>query len=351
MDVKPLVSIIVPVYNAEQFLPKCLDSLINQTYQEIEIICVNDGSQDASLDILNNYARQDLRIKVIDKENEGVSRARSEALDFVRGTYIMFVDADDWIEAQTCETVVNKAIETSADVIIWPYMRVHNSESMPKNIFDKDVEFDENDVKKKIHRRMIGMVGDELAHPENADALCTVWGKLYKADIIKNNKLEFIDLSEIGTYEDGMFNLYYFEHVKKAIYLNKHMYHYRRTNSDSVTSAYKEDLYIRWQRLFELMHNYIVCNDLSQEYEDALNNRIALSLLGLGLNIFSSSLTSGEKIKLLKYIISQEIYQKVYKNLEFKYFPVQWKLFYGCARYRFSIGVYVLLWVICKCRA
>ena len=113
-----MISIIVPVYNAEKFLTKCLDSIINQTYKNIEIICVDDDSSDKSSKILNEFAEKDKRIKVIHKANEGVSLARNVGLESAKGNYILFVDSDDWIEQSTCEVAINKIIEENADIIM-----------------------------------------------------------------------------------------------------------------------------------------------------------------------------------------------------------------------------------------
>lgn len=107
MKEQPLVSVIIPVYNVERYLAQCLDSVSHQTYQNLEIICVNDGSRDGSPDILRRYADEDARIQVIGKANGGVSRARNDALDCARGEYIMFVDSDDWGEPDACENAVN----------------------------------------------------------------------------------------------------------------------------------------------------------------------------------------------------------------------------------------------------
>ena len=115
------VSIIVPVYNVEQYLVKCLDSLINQTLKEIEIICINDGSTDNSLEILNAYSQKDSRVKVIDKENEGVSAARNIGLEQAQGEYVMFVDSDDYLELKACELAYNQIINSKADLLLFNY--------------------------------------------------------------------------------------------------------------------------------------------------------------------------------------------------------------------------------------
>ena len=347
MKEKPLVSIIVPVYNVEDYLEKCLDNLICQTYENIEIILIDDGSTDKSSQICDEYAAKD-SIAVIHKTNEGVSAARNDGLKAANGQLIMFVDSDDWIETDTCEIAVSAMEESGADVVMWSYISENNGNQSPKTIFGSDTVFEGTDVTEKLHRRLFGLMGEELAHPEYADSLCPVWGKLYKKELIMNNNISFVGLSEIGSYEDGLFNIEVFSQIKKAVYLNKCLYHYRKDNNVSLTKTYKQNLYAQWQNLFDLMQKYIDKNNLPSDYQSALNNRIALSILGLGLNIMSCNCSAVKKIKMIKEIIKSERYKKAYKDLCFNYFPVHWKLFYGCAKYKFATGVYGLLFVIQK---
>lgn len=347
MKEKPLVSIIVPVYNVEDYLEKCLDNLICQTYENIEIILIDDGSTDKSSQICDEYAAKD-SIAVIHKTNEGVSAARNDGLKAANGQLIMFVDSDDWIETDTCEIAVSAMEESGADVVMWSYISENNGNQSPKTIFGSDTVFEGTDVTEKLHRRLFGLMGEELAHPEYADSLCPVWGKLYKKELIMNNNISFVGLSEIGSYEDGLFNIEVFSQIKKAVYLNKCLYHYRKENTSSVTSGYRKDLFEKWQNLFDLMQKYIDKNNLPSDYQSALNNRIALSILGLGLNIMSCNCSAVKKIKMIKEIIKSERYKKAYKDLCFNYFPVHWKLFYGCAKYKFATGVYGLLFIIQK---
>lgn len=114
-----LISIIVPVYNVEQYLSRCVDSLVNQTYHNIEIILVDDGSPDRSGEICDEYAKKDKRVKVIHQSNGGLSDARNTALDIAKGDYLMFVDSDDWIEKKTCEILNRLASDYKADTVIF----------------------------------------------------------------------------------------------------------------------------------------------------------------------------------------------------------------------------------------
>lgn len=343
MNDQPLISVIIPVYNVEQYLPQCLDSVIHQTYPNLEIICVNDGSKDSSREILEHYADKDSRIIVIDQENQGLSGARNTGLLQTTGKYVMFVDSDDWIELETCEEAVMAAEKHCADLILWSYIREYGNESKVKYMFwDDETVLEKAEVRSQLHRRLCGLLGEELRHPDYANALETAWGKLYLAERIVNNHVEFIDTKKIGT-EDALFNLYALGYIERAVYLRKCFNHYRKISKGSLTKTYNEQLFERWQRLFDYMDQYIQDNHLSVEYKDALNNRIALSLLGLGLNIAGSDYTTSKKIQMLKEILSNGRYRDAYKNLDFSYFPIHWKVFYGCAKLRFALGVYVLL--------
>lgn len=343
------ISVIVPVYNADKYIEKCLDSIIHQTYQDIEVICINGSSEDKSLQILNKYAEQDGRIKVHTKPNEGVSLSRNRGIDLAEGEYIMFVDADDWIEEETCETVLQEMEQSQADVVMWSYIREFGETSLPKKIFPQErIIFEGEEVQKRLHRRFIGLVGEEMAQVENADALCPVWGKMYRRSIIEKCQIRFADIREIGTYEDGFFNLEYFAYAKKAVFIDRCLYHYRKDNQNSITSKYKAKLFQQWLELFGRMRRYIEERELPMEYRIALNNRICLSVLGQGLNILESPKGFWEKKRELKQIIMHTAYRKAYREFALKYFPIHWKCFYGCAKKGWAAGVYVLLVCIRK---
>ena len=262
----------------------------------------------------------------------------------------MFVDSDDWIDEYTCEVAIKSATENAADSVMWPYVREMRDKSSKKCLFNEDIIFDELEVKTKLHRRMIGLYGDELNKPENADALCTVWGKLYRSDIVKQNDIQFYDIRKIGTYEDGLFNLEYFHYTKKAVYINKHLYHYRRTNENSITNVYNSNLHIQWNHLFKIMKNYIYDKRLDESYIQALKNRISLSLIVLGINTVSAPVSVVKKLKELGSIISQSQYKKAIDTLQLSKLPIHWKLFFFCAKYEITWGVYFFLIIIQKIR-
>ena len=338
MDHDPKVSIIVPVYNVEPYLRPCMDSLVHQTYPNIEIICVDDGSTDASGDILEQYAQADSRILAIHTNNSGVASARNAALSRVSGVYVMFVDGDDWVDTATCEKAVAQAEAFSADLVMWPYIREFSDHSAPKVVFPEAKTFDEAECR-TLQRRMIGPLGAELARPENADALCTVWGKLYRREIIAQNNIQFADLQRIGTYEDGLFNLDYLASVKCAVYIPDYLSHYRKNTG--MTSRYRAQLRAQWGNLFSDMRSYIETEACGRDFEQALHNRISLSMIGLGLNALA--LPNREALHEIHGIVSDDTYRAAVKTLPMRYFPVHWWVFFACCKLNFAPGVFLLL--------
>lgn len=340
------VSIILPIYNVERFLPTCLDSVINQTYKNTEIICVDDSSPDGSAQIVKDYMQKDSRIKLISQKNTGLSGARNTGIKNAGGEYIMFLDSDDWIDPETCETSVKEMQKESADLVMWSYVREFPNAKAVKSLFKSDrIVFDGDEMRNTLHRRIAGLTGSELSDPSDADSAVTAWGKLYKAKIIKENHCEFTDTKLIGT-EDALFNLEAFCHIKKAVFINKYFNHYRKDNSVSLTRSYKPNLFDMWQELYDRMGDIISKNNLP--FDNALSNRIALSMIGLGLNELTAKKSAAEKIKRIKYFLSYPRYKKAYKNLEIKYMPAHWKLFFSFCRHGNAAGVYALLICINK---
>lgn len=336
------ISIIIPVYNNAPYLKQCLDSVCGQTYPHLEIVAVNDGSEDDSLKILESYANSDDRIKVINQKNQGVSASRNCGLEVASGQYIMFLDGDDWIESVTCEKAISISEETNADIVLWPYCREYSAQRKPVYILGEyKQQWNKNNIH-ELYKRLIGIDGEQLREPEKIDSVSVVWGKLYKKNLLDN--VHFIDLDKIGTSEDTLYNIFVFSKAESAVYIPDLYSHYRKTNATSITSGYKKDLVSKWGNLYSLIKAHLDENKASEEFYKALNNRIALGLIGLGLNIVQgTNLSYIESIKELRMILSMDQYKKALKDLPMEYFPVHWKLFFDCARKEAVIPMYVLL--------
>lgn len=337
------VSVIIPIYNVEKYLPKCLDSIVGQTYKNLEIICVNDGSPDNSIDILNSYAAKDSRIVILNKENGGVSSSRNAGIRIATGEYIVFVDSDDWLDTDTIQSAVSSMEKDNVEMVFWGYVREFSGYSDEKKIFSSDKIFNKEETHNIIQRRMIGLVDEELRNPENADALVPVWGKLFRTEIIRQNKLEFIDLKLIGTSEDAFFNLEYFMFINSCKFINKPYYHYRKDNESSLTTVNKPRLFEQWLVLYKKMSEYIRNNDCPQGFTSALYNRICLNMIGLGINEFYRKTSFSEHKKEIKRTLSSPLFRKAYSHLTLKYFPIHWKLFFLCCKKNFAFGACAVL--------
>ena len=345
------ISIIIPNYNGAAHLRMCLDSVLNQTYKNIEIIVIDDASEDESCEIIQEYAKRDVRVcGILKTTNEGVSLARNAGLDAASGAYILFVDGDDWIDEKTCETAIETAKRTQADVVMWSYIRELGCESRPTEIFPEDRFFDQNEVRQNLYRRMVGAHSELLRRPERADALSTVWGKLYRRELIEQAGIRFEDIRKTGTYEDGLFNLEFFYHCKQAVFLNQYLYHYRRNQDSSITTAYKPNLPQKWHVLFDLIHAHLQTHQMEPLFYQSLNNRIALSLIQLGINEMECQAKAPVIIRNLRAILCDPVYRRAIMQLDISPMPIHWKVFYICARRDCSMAVYALLAIIQKIR-
>lgn len=228
---KVQISIIVPIFNSEKYLERCLDSLINQTFKNIEIILVNDGSTDSSREIISRYLNKDNRLKCIDKKNEGQASARNLGLSIAKGEYISFIDSDDWIEINMLEKMYDFAIINNADVcmcgINYHYEKQIIAE-LPKLIKNKKEAF----------------IDPLMASPCN---------KVYKKSMLKN-----IKFYEGGIkYEDLYFNMIVYMNMKKIVHLQEIYYNYDRTNIDSTISTVSE-------RVLDIL---IILNEINLYYK------------------------------------------------------------------------------------
>lgn len=323
--VEPIVSIIVPVYNTSSYLRTCLDSLVNQTYPHLEIICINDGSADQSLNIMREY-EADLRVHLIDQTNRGCSFCLTHGINLATGEYIMFVDSDDWLDLDAIRVLVKNAERERADAVMGTYVREYEDRSFPKKIFDEGyLFFDEEETRKIVHGRLFGLVGEELAHPGNVDSLNTNCFTLYRRDLIKHLTFQ----GELhGTFMNVYFQIEALENCQRFIYVDYPVYHYRKTNAGSMSSVYMKDLVTSRLQFFDVLMRYIDTHELEDDYKETLYNRIALSMIGIGLNELSSPKTLLGQAESLRQVMRHETYKRAYSQINLHYFDMKWRTFF-----------------------
>lgn len=238
-----VVSVIVPMYKVEKYIERCLDSLVKQTFQDIEIICVDDGSPDKSGEIAERYAVQDKRIKVIHKKNAGLGMARNTGLKFANGKYVMFVDSDDFLSLNLVEDLINASVENHADTVIAGYSRFKNGlSSIVKNPLEDHV-FQGKDIITDILYKMIGTKRD------GTDGInMAVWRVLFSLDLIKKNNLFFPSEREFIS-EDIIFDLYYYPNSTCVSGIKNAGYQYC-LNEGSLTEKYNPNRFQMGKKLF-----------------------------------------------------------------------------------------------------
>jgi len=218
-----LLSVIIPIYNAEKTLQWCLDSVLNQTYRNIEVICVNDGSTDATSNICEKYAIMDSRVKVIHKKNGGVATARNEGMKYISGNYVTFIDQDDWLEKNAYEKMMRYAMEENADLVVCSYSK--DTESVIKSMRNKI----------KIHNPITDknlMIQYAFERENYRGYAAFVWNKVFKTEIIRNQEILFDTALKRG--DDVLFYSQFASAANKAIFVDDNLYHYMQ-REDSIT--------------------------------------------------------------------------------------------------------------------
>lgn len=331
------LSIIIPCYNVENYIMQCLESVIKQTYHDLEIICINDGSTDKTLEFLKSFKEKNSSLSIITQSNAGISAARNTGILKAKGTFIMFLDADDWIENTAVQTLMEKS---DADLICCSYNRIFKNIKAVRKLHlngNYDAAF--------IQRRMVGLLDEELKDPSQADSLVTAWGKLYRRAIILKNEVKFTDTKLIGT-EDALFNIQYLEFANRVEVVDQPLYNYQKANNVSLTKTYKPHLFTQWKLLYSNIEETI--KGKNEDFHKALKNRICLSIIGLGLNESISPNSTLLKIRRLKIILEDPLYKDAFAVLELNYFPLHWKIFFLLAKRKKPLLLLMMLNMINK---
>ena len=295
------VSVIIPVYNAEKYLKKCIDSVLSQTLKEIEIILVDDGSIDSSADILNEYAKIYENIKVIHQQNSGPASARNLGIENATGEYIGFVDSDDYVSFDMYETLYTAAINNNVDVVTSNYYTVKNGKEMPSDNF-------------KIPANQIIYKDEIIRLIANANESRILWfgGKsIYKSETIKANKIMYPPL-KLG--EETVFVLDCLLSSNSMYYIDKPLYYYEQTPGSLTRIKYKQNLlsqisglYFAKKEIYE-KHNYNLYHSDLNQY--TMKHTIPM-LISNELNCKKGFL---QKIKTYKQMRNCEMIIKAYKS-------------------------------------
>lgn len=311
------VSIIIPAYNAEKYLRRCLDSAINQTYHNIEVICIDDCSSDTTYEILREYQvkYKEKFLIIRHNKNKGVSASRNEGIGAATGKYLVFCDADDWYEINAIEKMYIKIKETGADFLFSNYYLNKNNHQLKRNII---VSYTNNPICKK-----------EIVQYMDISS----WAKMIKASLIRENELYYpLDLRRCEEYTVIPVAAYL---AKKVVFLEEYTYNYFQ-NQNSVSNEKEKNL----DFFEEAFTRYLKYIDKEMYQEELLHRAMEHLLYGKTLCMLKAGYSSNEVKKWIKYF--EQTYGEVNKRILLQ-FGISRKVFFSFVKYRFIVGLKVLV--------
>lgn len=302
------VSVIIPAYNVEKYIYKCVESVINQTLEDIEIVIVNDGSTDNTLTLINEISKRDNRIKVISQSNKGLSEARNAGLKYVSSKYVIFLDSDDWIDSNMLEIMYNKAEINKCDIIQCNYITDYNGyrENIKQNI-EPNIIIDENN--KRILKEKI-ISGNIVTYS---------WDKMYRLEFLNKHNIKF---KPIPRFEDWYFIVEAITKCNRFMFIPNHLYYYRIV-SGSLSKKYcdnYEELIINLQ---STKLNYMKewnMNGVSDNKKFIIS--LGNDILKLVNYIFdeNNNQNSIRKYKRLKYIYKNNLVKRTFNKTNTEYY-------------------------------
>lgn len=326
------ISIIIPVYNTEKYLDRCIKSLLQQTFEDIEFIFINDGFSDGSLAILEYYKSIDNRIIVLNQENKGVSVARNIALSHCTGEYIGFVDSDDFVEKDMYEIMYKKAMENNSDLVICDFFKQ----------LDCSDEFEINTFVPSNNIQDITTFTKEHFLREKTNGF--MWNKLYKRSIIMKNKIEFNP--QVSLCEDILFNLYFLDGASNVSYVNMPLYHYIDREGSAVNKIHPKEFYGTVCIYYKQMDSAKKWNMDRTDILKYIDEKNAMYPYGYVKKQF---LYNGISSQVQKKLISECINHEYTLNIKKKVnnneiaVPMKLKIFYRVCSYNFILFVYIKL--------
>jgi glycosyltransferase involved in cell wall biosynthesis len=312
---QPKVSVIIPVYNVEKYLHRCVESILNQTFQDFEIILINDGSKDRSGQICDEYAQKDNRVTVIHKDNARVAAARNDGIKLARGKYISFIDSDDWIEPDMYKEMVYRAEKMELDFIMCDYKRKssHYEENCTQPI--RAGLYSKEDIRKELYNCLI-----MFDHIEFSPTISN-WVCLFNLKFLKKNNL-FYD-ADIHYCEDSIFGSKVMYHSTSFYYMKGHHYYNYFYNPNSTTNTYNEKKWNSYLKINERLINYF---GKVAEYD--FSRQIKINMLYFTLNALGqikySGATGDRKIEMIKNIMNHPKVIDIFNNFTIPNVP--WKM-------------------------
>ena len=322
-----LISVIVPVYNVEDYLEKCLESIKEQSYKNIEIILIDDGSTDLSSNICDNFAKNDNRFIVIHSNNNGVSAARNIGIKVSKGKYLVFVDSDDWIEkdyVSKLHNVIDNCDFALCNFNIFNREKITSELIIKKNILSEDLKNLKYSIFSPKYGRSHGF--------SNSRCVC---GKMFKSSIIKDKKIYFDE--KLYLLEDGLFNLEYLKNCKNFYLLTDCLYNYRQLITSS-SHRYNENQLDQYEMVEKSFLNFIY-DDLEKDLFNVISLQHLITYIVRNVRFKNNKKNN---IRIMKEMRERR-YKEVIKETKYKYLSIFEKGFLFLLKFRFYNTLYFLL--------
>lgn len=342
----PLVTLVLPIYKVEPYLNRCISSVVSQTYQNLEILLIDDGSPDKCPEMCDEWAKKDERIKVIHKQNEGLGMARNTGIDYATGEYLFFIDSDDFIAPDLVECCINTKNETNADAVVYGYSLVGENERITEEIVPKLPQkvVCGQDVKQIVIPCLAGPV---LKDKKIYHIASSAWSLMYSAKIIKNSGFKFVSEREIIS-EDLYSNLIYYNHLDSVAAVQKALYHHCENNFTSLTRAYNPERFSRNKHFY--LEAIKLCDSLG--HTELTKKTLSTQLLGNTIAAIKQtvycSLPRKERRKNLKAILCDQVTKKALDDYDFQADSNSFRKFFLSCMKKENIAMIFLLLTLKK---
>lgn len=330
----PKVSIIVPVYNVEKYLDRCMDSLLNQTLRDIEIIMVDDGSPDNCPKKCDEYAKRDSRVRVVHKSNAGLGLARNSGLKIATGDYVAFVDSDDFVDINAYKLLYDKASSSNCDIVFCGYSlfednKVSAIQCLPTEKYFRGTE--------QCHEFLLNLIGADYFERYKFKVSCSVWKAIYKRDILSKNNITFCSEREFVS-EDIIFHTDLIPFINSIFVLSESLYYYC-LNRESLTKKYSEN---RFEKDIKL------CIEVEKRLSNCIGDKeaslIAKSLIFeklQGTLSFEVNTCPRHITRQIKKICNNARLRKAIADCNLQNLPTKKKFFIFCVKYKLYLMIYV----------
>ncbi|MGG4040961.1 glycosyltransferase [Bacillus smithii] len=334
---KPVVSIIVPLYNAEKVMKKCIESILSQSLYQIEVILIDDGSTDNTRKIAEEYKKKDKRIKVIHQNNKGVSSARNVGLENANGDFIGFVDADDWIDKDMYLEMYNSAIKSNADITMCGYYsenKYYGTKQLIETPLNNGV-YEKDDIISNIIIPMIGTV-EKSKIAWNYRVMGSVWRNIFRKDLLTNNKIVFN--KEISYCEDLLFCIESMSKCNRLAIVNKPFYHYQ-TFQYSLSRSYRKNMLDDLITVDEIIKDSLEY-DIDQKIFKYRTIVIARKAI-INECVQDNPATLYRKLENIDKILNNKKVRKAYSDINLKGFRHKDKIIYACIKYKLKLPLLI----------